>query len=183
MSARTKQKAGCRGRSPRSPLSAAAGGRAPGQRPAHNKRRSNAERHPCQTTQQTRDAPGAPAQPDGRFCHVFQQATLRILPPQLSIHLAMVSQDRPHHTTQAGKMQGRRSGKKRDFFLPNRLDKPACRRYNISRRHGRLAQLVRALRSHRRGLGFESLIFHHYSLIRTRFSGFGYLFFTGYLLR
>ena len=40
------------------------------------------------------------------------------------------------------------------------LDKSAVPGYNSTCRCGRLAQLVRALRSHRRGLGFESPIFH-----------------------
>ena len=48
-------------------------------------------------------------------------------------------------------------------------------------RYGWLAQLVRALRSHRRGRGFESPILHHTVRTRTRFlkKGSGMFLFIG----
>ena len=54
-------------------------------------------------------------------------------------------------------VQLRKKGMKKWHFP---LDKSAVPGYNNTCRCGRLAQLVRALRSHRRGLGFESPIFH-----------------------
>lgn len=53
------------------------------------------------------------------------------------------------------------------------LEGPGVFAYNSSILFGKLAQLVRAPRSHRGGPGFESLIFHVVNALSLRSKGLG----------